>query len=66
MESYVILTNFHRSETCLLLEDKWNDAVSNGRFELTHDTDDDLMYVVRYFDASSWDDACVIYDAWGK
>lgn len=66
MDSYVILTNFHRTETCLLTEDGWNDAIASGNIGLTHDTDDDLMYVVKYFDASSWDEARVIYDAWAN
>lgn len=66
MESYVIVANFHRSETSFLLEDQWNDAISTGRFALTHDTNDDLMYVVRYFDAATWDEARVIYDTWAN
>lgn len=65
MESYVILTNFHRTEMSLLLEDQWNEAIASGSCML-HDTDNDLMYVVQYFDAPSWDEALLIYNEWAK
>jgi hypothetical protein len=66
MDSYVILTNYHRTETSLMSEDAWNDAIASGKSVLTHDTNDDLMYVVKYFDATTWDEARVIYDAWAN
>lgn len=66
MESYVIIANWHRDEVCLLLEEGWNDAIASGNFALTCDNVGDLMYVVRYFDAASFDEARVIYDAWAN
>ena len=64
MDSYVIVANFHRTETSLLWEDTWNNALAIGNSALLLDADNDLMYVIQYFNASSWDEARAIYDAW--
>ena len=64
MASYVIVTNFHRSEMGLFLESRWNDEIAAGNSNLTRDSDGDMMYVVQYFNAGHWDKAKMLYDSW--